>query len=88
MSSDESTRLSDTLEEADGHDVSRVMSSSGKHRESSPDHHHDRKEDARFEMVERQIGRDLADDVAILSDEAMKDWLGIITYPTVKMVLI
>ena len=52
------------MEETDCHDVSWMMGSSSDHGESSPNDHHAREEDARFEVVEGEVGRDLADDIS------------------------
>lgn len=56
----------DSLEEADGHDVSGVFGCCGDHGESSPDYHHAWEEDAWLEVVEGKIGWDLSDDISII----------------------
>jgi hypothetical protein len=41
---------------------------SGYHRQSSPNQYHARKENARFDVVECQVGGNLSDDVADCED--------------------
>ena len=62
--SDECRGFGDSLEESDCHYVAGMVDGSCDHGESTPDEHHTGEEDAGFEMVEGEIRRDLADDVA------------------------
>jgi len=55
MSSDESGRFGDALEEADCHYVSRVVDSGSEHGECAPDEHHAWEENAGFEVVEGEV---------------------------------
>lgn len=62
--SDKRRGFGDALEEADCHYVAGVVDGSCDHGESTPGEHHTGEEDAGFEVVEGEIGRDLANDIA------------------------
>lgn len=61
---DECRGFGDALEEADCHYVAGMVDGGCDHGEGTPDEHHTGEEDAGFEMVEGEIGRNLADDIA------------------------
>ena len=62
--SDEGRGFCNALEEADGHYVAGMVDGGRDHGKGAPDEHHAWEEDAGLEMVEGEIRRDLADDVA------------------------
>lgn len=65
MGSDEGGGFGDALEEADRHDVAWVMGGGCEHGECTPGDHHAWEEDAGFEVIEGEIGRDLADNISV-----------------------
>jgi len=62
---DEGGGFGNTLEEADCHDIAWMVDGSCEHGESAPDYHHAWEEDARLKVVESEVGRHLADDIAV-----------------------
>lgn len=64
MCADKGTGLHQTLEEADGHDRLWLMHRGSYHGETSPDHHHQREEYPRPHIVQRQVRRDLPNNIA------------------------
>lgn len=64
MGADEGGGLGDALEEADGGDALGVVHRGRDHGQAGPDHHTGREEVARAHVVQRQVGGDLAHDVA------------------------
>lgn len=64
MGPDESAGLEDPLEEADRHDRARVVYRGSHHGQPSPGQHHAGEEDPRPDIVQRQVGGDLAQDIA------------------------
>lgn len=52
------------MEEADGHDGLWAVNAGGAHCQAAPDDHHEREPDARFDVVEGQVGWNLSDNVA------------------------
>lgn len=61
---DKGGRFADALEEADGHDGARVVHGGRHHGQAAPEDHHEREPDARLDVVQRQVGWDLAEHVA------------------------
>lgn len=64
VGTDEGGGLGYALEEADGHDALGVVHGGGHHSQAGPDQHAGREEVSRLHIVQRQVGGDLADDVA------------------------
>lgn len=62
---DKSGGFADALEEANGHDGLRVVHRGGDHGETAPKQHHGGEPDAWLDIVEGEVGRDLAQDVAV-----------------------
>lgn len=64
MRTDKGRSLKDSLEKANGHDALRVVDGGGNHGEAAPAEHHAGEPDARLDIVEGKIGRDLAQNIA------------------------
>lgn len=62
---DESGGFAHALEEANGHDGLRVVHRGGDHGEAAPEEHHGWEPDAGLDIVEREVGRDLAQNIAV-----------------------
>lgn len=62
---DEGGGFADALEEANGHDGLGFVHRGGDHGEAAPEEHHGGKPDAWLDVVEREVGWDLAQDVAV-----------------------
>lgn len=60
--------FADALEEANGHDGLGFVHRGGDHGEAAPEEHHGGEPDARLDVVEREVGRDLAQDVAVMNE--------------------
>jgi len=61
---DKRRRLTDALEEADRHDGLRVVHRRRHHGEAAPEDHHEREPYPRLDVVQGEVGRNLAQDIA------------------------
>lgn len=77
---DEGGGFADALEEANGHDGLGVVHRGGDHGEAAPEEHHGGEPDAWLNVVEREIGRNLAQDIAVMNGSfcqwMIRRWVG------------
>lgn len=60
--------FADALEKANGHDGLGFVHRGGDHGEAAPEEHHGGEPDAWLDVVEGEVGRDLAQDVAVVNE--------------------
>lgn len=77
MCPNECAGFSDTLEEANCHYGLRLLGRRCYHRKTGPNTHHKWKENSRLDIVQREIRRDLSDDIA--NGETCVDFVVLVT---------